>query len=485
MIGTLSLALRNLLRNTRRSLATLLALAIGSSAILIFGGFSASIRYSMLTAYVRAGGHLQVQHQDFFLYGGGNPTAYGIANYDAVLQKISQDPVLAEMLTVVTPMLQLGGIAGNYDAGVSRTVVGTGYVAADINAMRKWNEYSVPLDSPNFVLQGAPQDAAIVGLGVARVLLLCEALAIKNCPQPQVEQASKGAAMPADLMALTEAEAKPARTKSKLSASSRTGKPAVPAEPEPVTKGARIELLASLGRGTPNVAALKVLAAEDQGFKEFDEVAVILHLAQAQQLVYGRGTPRATALMVQLKHTADIPAAKARIEALLAASPETRPLAVRNFEELNPFYVQTMDLFDMILGFIFVLIGGIVLFTVGNTMSAAVVERTVEIGTLRAIGLRQAGIRYLFIIEGFVLGVTGAIVGTLAAILLGLAVNQLNLTWLPPGSSERLPLNLRIWGEGNMILGTTVGLIVIAAVSAWWPAWRAARLKIVDALRHA
>ena len=69
------LALRNLLRNRRRSIATLLALALGSSAILIFGGFNANIRVSMLTGYVRAGGHLQIQHRDFFLSGNGNPTA--------------------------------------------------------------------------------------------------------------------------------------------------------------------------------------------------------------------------------------------------------------------------------------------------------------------------------------------------------------------------------------------------------------------------
>ena len=151
----------------------------------------------------------------------------------------------------------------------------------------------------------------------------------------------------------------------------------------------------------------------------------------------------------------------------------------------GPFYVQTIQLFDMILSFIFVLIGGIVLFTVGNTMSAAVVERTVEIGTLRAIGLRQAGIRHLFIIEGLILGCVGAVLGTLSAVLIGVIINNLGLTWLPPGSSERLPLNLRIWGENAMIFGTTLGLIAIAAVSAWWPAWRAAKLKIVDALRHA
>ena len=121
------LALRNLLRNRRRSIATLLALALGSAAILVFGGFNANIRVSMLTGYVRAGGHLQIQHRDFFLYGNGNPTAYGIADYQRLLQAVRADPLLRTMVTVSSPMLLLGGIAGNQE--VSRTVVGSGVVA--------------------------------------------------------------------------------------------------------------------------------------------------------------------------------------------------------------------------------------------------------------------------------------------------------------------------------------------------------------------
>ena len=165
--------------------------------------------------------------------------------------------------------------------------------------------------------------------------------------------------------------------------------------------------------------------------------------------------------------------------------PGGKALAVRSFVELNPFYAQSEQLFDFIFGFIFVLIGGIVLFTVNNTMNTAVVERTVEIGTLRAIGLRQSGIRRLFLLEGFMLGCAGAATGIVMAVLLGAVVNLSGMTWLPPGSSERLPLQLRVLGDAGIVAGTALGLIAIATASAWWPAWRAAQLKIVEALRHA
>jgi putative ABC transport system permease protein len=157
---------------------------------------------------------------------------------------------------------------------------------------------------------------------------------------------------------------------------------------------------------------------------------------------------------------------------------------VLDFQALNPFYVQTLQMFDTIFGFVFLLIGAIVLFTVGNTMNTAIVERTVEIGTLRAIGLRRDGIRRLFVTEGALLGVSGAMLGVLLAFAVSIAVNRLDIPWVPPGNVDSVPLTIRVVDETRMIVGTTIGLICIAIASAWWPAYRAAQLKIVEALRH-
>ena len=461
---TLNLAVRNLLRNRRRSIATLLAMAIGSTSILLFGGYSTNINYTMHTEYVQTGGHLQIQHRDFFLYGSGNPTAYGIADYPKIIAAIQGDEVLQKMVLVASPTLQFGGIAGNYAASVSRTVVGNGYVAEDINRMRRWNDFGLRTGSPPFALEGTASDAAIVGMGVARVLQLCDALKIARCPKPEKEQKSDGKALPDDIAQLSLQE-------------TRAGGASGP-------RPGRIEVLAGNSRGTPNVASLQVIRAEEQGFKEFDEVAVMMHLAQTQQLIYGKSPPKVTSIILQLKHSDQIPAAQARLAPILATFSASQPLAVLDFRTLNPFFVQTTQLFDTIFGFIFALIGAIVLFTVSNTMNRAVVERTVEIGTLRAIGLRRAGIRSLFVTEGALLGLFGGILGVVLALLFSAIANQMGLTWTPPGSVEPLPLTLTVWGETTMILGTTVGLICIAILSAWWPAYRAAQLNVVDALRH-
>lgn len=460
----LSLAVRNLLRNRRRSLATLLALGIGAASVLLFGGFIADIRLGMVTGYIRSAGHFQIQHKDFYLYGNGNPTGYGIAGYGRIAEAIQSDPKLKEAVRVVSPMLQFGGIAGNYDAGVSRTVIGLGYVSDDVSRMREWNEYALPSTAPPYMLRGAPDDAAVVGIGLARVLLLCKPLQVSNCPAPEVAvSGSVGPALPDDIAALAAGVS-----------------PVVDRAP-----AARIELLAGQARGAPNVVALNVVAAEDQGFKEFDEVTVRVQFKQAQNLVHGRTDPQATALMVQLHRTADMRWVMERTRTLLSEVAPGAPLAVLDFGTLNPYYTQTMELFDTIFSFMFALIGSIVLFTVGNTMTAAVVERTAEIGTVRAVGLRQGGVRRMFLVEGFLLGCFGALFGVVVALVISGVINRIGLVWMPPASSTTLPITIRVWGESTMIIGSTLGLVAVASLSAWLPAWRAARLSIVDALRHA
>ena len=86
--------------------------------------------------------------------------------------------------------------------------------------------------------------------------------------------------------------------------------------------------------------------------------------------------------------------------------------------------------------------GVIVLFTVVNTMSMSVMERTNEIGTARAMGVRRSGIRRQFLIEGWMLGVIGATAGVILATLIATWFNHLGITCMPPGQARPVPLVL-------------------------------------------
>jgi putative ABC transport system permease protein len=465
-VSTLSLAWRNLLRNRRRSLMTLMAMVLGLTTVLLFGGYIRDITYAMQTDFVARTGHLQIQHKGYFRFGSGNPAAYGIPRYDDVIATLKQDPVLAPMLAVVTPTLQFGGIAGNFAAGVSRTVYLKGMVVEDQNRMREWNDYKQRILVHYLSLSGTAPDTAVIGTGVARVLQLCSQLNVPDCSaEAPPAEAQSGAELAGDIAALANQDNPPTSTK--------------PANGQP-----RIEILAANARGAPNVAAVRVLSAEFQGVKELDDVYVGMHLSNAQKLLFGAATPQVTAIAVQLRHTSQIPAARERIETLLNNRQGGPPLEVLDYETLNPFYGQTLSMFAAIFGFIAVLIGSIVLFTVTNTMSMSVVERTAEIGTLRAIGLRRGGIRAMFVSEGVVLGCFGAALGIGVAIVLAWVVNQLGLTWVPPGRIEPVALAVSLAGEHVKMLSSAIALVVVAALSSLFPAARAARMNIVDALRH-
>jgi putative ABC transport system permease protein len=462
---TLMLALRNLLRNRRRSLTTLLAMVIGLNATLLFGGYSNNVILAMQTGYVQSQGHLQIQRQNYFLYGSGNPAAYGIPDYERIMDMVRSDPVLKPMLVVVTPKLNLGGIAGNFSAGVSKTVLAAGVVVEAQNKMRDWNDYGSLSYSRPLALTGTSPDSVVIGTGVARLLQLCGPLNVPDCKaEPVKAQGNADAAKAPDDIAALSALEQPA--------------------PGAAAGGTHIEILAANDHGVPNVASLNVIKAENYGLKELDDIFMIMHLAHAQKLIFGGVAPQVTAIQIQLQHTSQLPAAKARLQTLVASTLKDADLEVQDYETLTPIYGQTIQFFNSVFGFIATLIGVIVLFTVGNTMSMAVVERTVEIGTLRAIGLRRSGIRRLFMVEGMLLGGVGAMLGVCLALVVAAMINSSGFTWIPPGYVYAYPLRVRVWGNLPLICGSMLGIMVVAVVSAWWPANRASRLAVVDALRH-
>lgn len=461
-MNTLALALRNLLRNRRRSLTTLLAMSIGLVAILVFGGYKSNVIYGIETGVAQRAGHLQIQHKGYFSEGGDNPTAYGIATYQQLIDAIKKDPVLAPMLTQVTPSLSLGGLAGNFAAGVSRSVMAEGVVVNEHNHMLEWNDYGMKSYAHPLPLVGSNTDAVVIGTGVARKLKLCDALKVPHCFQSVAAPAGNGPSAPDDI--------------AELSALEKTG--------TPVQEQTRIEMLASTAHGAPNVASLQVVAADNMGIKAIDDVYMAMHLAQAQKLIYGGSEPKVTAIRVQLQHTNQIPAAKKRLDQLFENEFMVQSLEVLDFRTLNPLYGQTAQFMGSMFGFIAILIAVIVLFMIGNTMSTAVVERTVEIGTLRAIGLRRSGIRNLFLCEGVLLGLIGSVLGVLSALLIASLINNSGLSFTPPGYSYAYLILVRIWEDTNLLFGSVLGLIAVTVLSAWWPARRASNLMIVDALRH-
>ena len=458
----LKIASRNILRNGRRSLMTTLATAVGAVAMLLFGEFIAFMILGLQTTMVQRIGHLSVSRNGYFELGSGNPALYGISRYRDVIRLIEQDPVLKPMLNVVTPNVTLFGIAGNFELDASKTFFGSGVVPSDRERMRQWNEYRFERTQPALApaMADAEPSRGVIGVGRARILGLCRPLELSDCPVlPKAAQNETGHAVQ-DFSVLAQRDLPKQRP----------------------TRGLpRIDLLAATAGGAPNVVSLNVARAEPQGVKELDDSYVVMHIDLAQQLLYSRGEHKAVSLVLQLHRSEDIPAVRARLGALFRQ--HGLDLEVLDFTELQPVYKQIIGMMGAIFSFIAAIMGVIVLFTVVNTMSMSVMERVNEIGTTRALGVRRAGIRRQFVAEGALLGILGASAGLLLGAAVAYAVNRAGLTWTPPMQARPVPLRLLATAMESLVVGVWLGL-ALATVAALIPANRAARMPVVDALRH-
>ncbi len=467
------IAFRNILRNARRSAMTMGAVAVGAIALILFGEFMADLVVAFQTSLVQTG-HFSVFRTGYFDFGAGNPGAYGIRDYTGLIGLIEQDPVLKPLLRIVTPTIRMYGIAGNFDIDASTTFMGSGMVPSDREHMRQWDEYGVARDwkapRTDNGLRDDDETRAVVGTGLARILGLCQPLNIAGCPALPAAAASTGAG------ASTNA-APPDVNIGELAQRDRD-----PQQPATAGAGPRIDLLAATAGGAPNVLSVNVSGAERQGIRELDDAFIAMHFTLAQRLLYGRGERQATAIVLQLNRSEDMPRVRARLVALFAQ--HHLDLEVRDFAELQPQYDQVIAMFGAIFVFIATVMGVIVLFTIVNTMSMSVMERTNEIGTARAMGVRRSGIRRQFVIEGWMLGLFGATAGVLLAALIATLINHAGLTWIPPGRAGPIPLRVLTSGVAVLTTAVWLGLVLIATLAALVPANRAARLPVVDALRH-
>jgi putative ABC transport system permease protein len=153
---------------------------------------------------------------------------------------------------------------------------------------------------------------------------------------------------------------------------------------------------------------------------------------------------------------------------------------VRTWEELSPFY-NVVRMIDIMTFFIKLMLIAIVLVSIMNVMIMAVFERIREIGTISAIGTMPKKILSLFLIEGFSLGVLGAVVGNILALGVIFIINLAKITF-NFGRQSGLVLSPSL-NAGDILWISTI-VIIVSVAAALQPAFKASRMQPVDALRH-
>ncbi|MGD9975269.1 MAG: ABC transporter permease [Desulfatirhabdiaceae bacterium] len=413
MKAWINIALRNLIKNKRRSAFTILAITLGFSAVTLFGGFTtymyaANQEGSIYTSFQ---GHLTIARKIFFDRDSNNPKSFILSPDE--LQAVNSICSEYEEVILVTPQLRLNGLIT--DGRISNI----------------------------FIAIGIEPEAQVVLSRETRL----------NLMEPY-----KG-------RALDDTRMNDIGVSNGLAKFLRLG-----LDSEAVIMGTTVD-------GQMNALDVVVCQLFDAPSSGINDRFVRMPFKLAQSLI---DTDGAHLLSIILKNTEDTERIKTRL--VSAFSQKGIDLEVKTWNELSEWYTKVKDMFDIIFMFLFLIVFVIVTMSVINTMSMAILERTREIGTLRALGLKRRGVIGLFSIESMLMGFGGIVGGSIVTGLCWGSILFFKPTWTPPGITVRIPLQLQFSAE--YIAYSVIFLILLCLVSSLLPARKAAYQNVVDALGH-
>lgn len=249
------------------------------------------------------------------------------------------------------------------------------------------------------------------------------------------------------------------------------------AEKMGLTLDSAVIVMAATVDGYMNALDAEVAQLIDAPMEILDDMLMTVPLNLAQDLYDTSSVDRLNILLTDSALTEKL---KRELADKFASS--NLGVEVMSWDQLRSSYLRIRNMFNVIFSFVFIIVLIIVALSVVNTISMAVLERTREIGTLRALGMKRRGVSVMFAIEGVMLAIAGSVAGTFLTLLGWLSIVVFQPTWIPPNIPKQVPLEIHLvpWCMALSVLT----LVVLAAVAAMAPARRAARASIVDALGH-
>jgi putative ABC transport system permease protein len=210
-----------------------------------------------------------------------------------------------------------------------------------------------------------------------------------------------------------------------------------------------------------------------------DDRQIYMNIEDARKLF--NSPERVDQIFVQIDSGGDMKQIVERVDKKLRSmrgvTEKTKDFEIMTPEELLSSFGTILNILTAFLSgiaAISLLVGGI---GIMNTMYTSVLERTKEIGIMKAVGARNKDVLVLFLIEAGLLGLIGGLVG----VALGYGAAKL----IEAIVTQQLATNLlRAAAPWYLIAGCLAFAFFAGAISGVWPAWRASKIKVVDALRY-
>jgi len=411
------IALRNLVKNRRRSIITSFAIAFGFAGVNLFGGFTEYMYTGNREAaiFVNSRGHLTIFKKGFLEKGQLDPASYLLTpeEMDAIEEICRQTP----HVILVTPQLRISGLVTN--GKVSTIFIAQGIVPSS-------------------------DDMLLSRITVAEM----EAIQGKFKGRALQDDKMHGVAMSRGLAHLLDLKV-----------------------------GSNAVAFSSTVDGQMNALDIEVFQLIDVGHEAMKDKIMRVPFRFAQALYDSNGADRLSVLLDKAEYTESV---RDQLEA--SFSERGLELEVKTWKELSEWYRKVKEMFDIIFIFLFTVVFFIIVMSVANTMSMVVFERTREIGTLRALGLKRKGVMLLFSIESSLLVVFGTIGGLFLIFWGWWLVNFLKPTWVPPHMTHPIPII--IYFVPDTMAYSFGCLLVLCLAASLIPARRAARQNVVDVLAH-
>lgn len=239
--------------------------------------------------------------------------------------------------------------------------------------------------------------------------------------------------------------------------------------------GDKVVLLATTSSGSTNAVEVSVVGIFATMYKDYDDVALRLPINIARKLMKVSG---ATSWIVLFNNTDQAE----KNTQHLANNLDSRNFQVVPWTKLADFFNKTVTLFSKQVGIVKIIIAIIIVLTISNTQMMSVLERTTEIGTSLAIGLHKSKVVHLFLIEGCLIGLWGGVIGIALGYTFAVAISAIGIPMPPPPGMAHGYLG-QVLVTWPLVADAFFLALLTTLLASIFPAWKASRLNIVDALR--